>query len=158
MKVISIKGRTMIYLFFMVIKLCWQAFLCLKCNLIAIANLGSGCVIETSNLDTDISEMNFVGCKGQTKSWNDVQTSENMQNFELVPKNAFIAVVVIASVSVSFGFILTWPWLGHADARRLNMGRCSSNCWSCCMDPFRWSKWYVTLIKVAFSSVLCRLA
>ena len=90
MKVISIKGRTMIYLFFMVIKFCWRAFLCLKFNLIAIANLGSGCVIETSNLDTDISEMNFVGCKGQTKSWNDVQTSENMQNLEFLPKNAFI--------------------------------------------------------------------
>ena len=67
MKVISIKGGTMSYLFFMVIKLCWQAFLCLKCNLIAIANLGSGYAIETSNLDTDISEMNFVGCKRSDK-------------------------------------------------------------------------------------------
>ena len=67
MKVISIKGGTMSYLFFMVIKLCWQAFLCLKCNLIAIANLGSGCAIETSNLDTDISEMNFVGFKRSDK-------------------------------------------------------------------------------------------
>ena len=36
------------YLFFMVIKFCWQEILCLKCNLlVAIANLGSGCAIET---------------------------------------------------------------------------------------------------------------
>ena len=42
-------------------------------------------------INTDISEMNFVGCaKVQTKSWNDAQTSENVQNLEFLPKNAFI--------------------------------------------------------------------
>jgi hypothetical protein len=63
------KGKTMIYLFFMVIKFCWQEILFPKCNLkllVAIANLGSGCAIETSG---DKSEVNFVGCaKVQTKS------------------------------------------------------------------------------------------
>jgi hypothetical protein len=50
----STKGKTMIYLFFMVIKFCWWEILCLECNLlVAIANLGSGCAIETSNLEGD---------------------------------------------------------------------------------------------------------
>src|SRR6267154_553642 len=40
---------TMIYLFFMGIIFCWCEFLCN--HLIAIANLGSGCAIETSNLE-----------------------------------------------------------------------------------------------------------
>jgi hypothetical protein len=53
-QIISTKGKTMIYLFFMVTKFCWWEFLFIKCNfLVAISNLGSGCAIETSNLEGD---------------------------------------------------------------------------------------------------------
>ena len=115
MKVISIKSGTMIYLFFMVIKFCWWAFLCLKCNLIAIAKLGSSCAIETSNLDTDISEMNF--------GWNDIQTSENMQNLEFLPKNAFRA----------DGYNTKFSERLHIDYAK--EGYCASNKWD------MWNRW-----------------
>ena len=74
------------------VKFCQLEILCLKCNLlVAFANLGSGCAIETSNLEGDIWEVTFVGCaKVQTKSWNDAQTFENGQNLEFLPKIAFI--------------------------------------------------------------------
>ena len=40
------------------------------------------------------SEVNFIGhIKVQTKSWNDAQTSENVQNLDLLWKNAFIVVM-----------------------------------------------------------------
>ena len=53
-QVISTKGKTMIYLFFMVIKFCWQEILFLKCSfLVAIANLESGYAIKISNLEDD---------------------------------------------------------------------------------------------------------
>ena len=38
------------------------------------------------------------------------------------------------------------------------MGRCSSNCEDCCIDLFRWSNLYPTLIKVEFGPATCRLA
>ena len=39
--------------------------------------------------------MNFVGCtKVQTKSGNDAQTSEIVQNLGFLPKNAFIKITV----------------------------------------------------------------